>query len=83
MRQNWVRVNRSKEERNDVEEKQEARKVRRKFTPEQKSEIFKDIERGRTIKEGLESIGYLILCIGSGSGNWKSECVARCATGAR
>ena len=33
-------------------EKQEARKVRRKFTPEQKFEILKDIERGRT--EGLE-----------------------------
>ena len=36
-----------------MEEKQEARKVRRKFSPEQKFEILKDIERGRTIKEGL------------------------------
>jgi transposase-like protein len=36
-----------------MEEKQEARKVRRKYTPEQKFEILKDIERGRTIKEGL------------------------------
>ena len=29
------------------------RKVRRKFTPEQKFEILKDIEQCRTIKEGL------------------------------
>lgn len=29
------------------------KKVRRKFTPEQKFEILKDIERCRTIKEGL------------------------------
>jgi transposase-like protein len=36
-----------------MEEKQEAKKVRRKFTPEQKFEILQDIERGRTIKEGL------------------------------
>ena len=36
-----------------MEEKQEVRKVRRKFTPEQKFEILKDIERCRTIKEGL------------------------------
>ncbi len=32
----------------------EARKVRRVFTPEQKFEILKDIERCGTIKEGLE-----------------------------
>ena len=48
-------MSRSKEEGNDMEEKQEARKVRRKFTAEQKFEILKDIERGRTIKEGLET----------------------------
>jgi transposase-like protein len=30
------------------------RKARRIFTPEQKFEILKDIEGGRTIKEGLE-----------------------------
>jgi transposase-like protein len=36
-----------------MEEKQEARKVRRIFTPEQKFEILKDIERCQTIKEGL------------------------------
>lgn len=36
-----------------MDEKQEVGKVRRKFTPEQKFEILKDIERGRTIKEGL------------------------------
>ena len=54
MRQKWgKKVSRSKEERNDMEEKQEAKKVRRKFTPEQKFEILQDIERGRTIKEGL------------------------------
>ena len=54
MRQNWgKKVSRSEEEGNDMEEKQEARKVRRKFTPEQKFEILQDIERGRTIKEGL------------------------------
>jgi transposase-like protein len=54
MRQNWgKKVSRSKEERDDMEEKQEARKVRRQFTPEQKFEILKDIERSATIKEGL------------------------------
>jgi transposase-like protein len=36
-----------------MEEKQEARKVRQKFTAEQKFEILKDIERCKTIKEGL------------------------------
>jgi transposase-like protein len=36
-----------------MEEKQEVRKVRRIFTPEQKFEILKDIERCKTIKEGL------------------------------
>jgi transposase-like protein len=36
-----------------MEEKQEGRKVRRKFIPEQKFEILKDIERCKTIKEGL------------------------------
>ena len=46
-------MSRSKEEGTDMEEKQEAKKVRRKFTPEQKFEILKDIERCRTIKEGL------------------------------
>jgi transposase-like protein len=40
-----------------MEEKQEAKKVRRKFTPEQKFEILQDIERGRTIKEGLAKHG--------------------------
>lgn len=32
----------------------EEKRVRRIFTPEQKFEILKDIERFRTIKEGLE-----------------------------
>jgi hypothetical protein len=32
----------------------EEKRVRRIFTPEQKFEILKDIERCRTIKEGLE-----------------------------
>jgi len=36
-----------------MEEQQEAKKVRRIFTPEQKLEILKDIERCQTIKEGL------------------------------
>ena len=36
-----------------MEEKQEAKKVRRIFTQEQKFEILKDIERCQTIKEGL------------------------------
>src|SRR5438128_7997297 len=36
-----------------MEEKREVRKVRRIFTPEQKFEILKDIERCKTIKEGL------------------------------
>lgn len=31
-----------------MEEKQEGRKVRRKFIPEQKFEILKDIERCKT-----------------------------------
>jgi transposase-like protein len=35
-----------------MEEKQ-AKKVRRIFTPEQKFEILKDIERSKTIREGL------------------------------
>jgi transposase-like protein len=35
----------------------EQRKVRRYFTPEQKFEILKDIEKCRTIKEGLERHG--------------------------
>jgi Transposase. len=38
-----------------MEEKADGgRKVRRIFTAEQKFEILKDIERSRTIKEGLE-----------------------------
>jgi transposase-like protein len=36
-----------------MDEKQEGKMVRRKFTPEQKFEILKDIERCKTIKEGL------------------------------
>ena len=36
-----------------MEEKQEAKRVRRIFTPEQKFEILKGIERCKTIKEGL------------------------------
>ena len=35
-------------------EREGANKVRRVFTPEQKFEILKEIERCRTIKEGLE-----------------------------
>lgn len=34
-------------------EREEAKKVRRIFTAEQKFEILKDIERHHTIKEGL------------------------------
>lgn len=37
-----------------MEENEGGRKVRRHFTPEQKFEILKDIERSKTIKEGLE-----------------------------
>jgi transposase-like protein len=36
-----------------MEDKHEAKKVRRIFSAEQKFEILKDIERCRTIKEGL------------------------------
>ncbi len=36
-----------------MEAKQETMRVRRKFTAEQKFEILKDIERCRTIQEGL------------------------------
>src|SRR2546422_582589 len=46
------KVSRSKEARNDMEEKQEVRKVRRIFTPEQKLDILKDIQRCATLKEG-------------------------------
>src|SRR6266568_3229957 len=54
MRQKWgKKVRRSEEERNEMDGKMGERKVRRTFTPEQKFEILKDIERCRTIKEGL------------------------------
>jgi len=36
-----------------MEERQEGKKVRRIFSPEQKFEILKDIEGGKTIKVGL------------------------------
>ena len=36
-----------------MEEKEEGKKVRRIFTPEQKFEILKDFERCKTVKEGL------------------------------
>ena len=50
MRQKWDnKVSRSKEDRNDMEEKQEAKKVRWIFTPEQKFQIVKDIERCKTV----------------------------------
>ena len=52
MRQKWGKeVSRSKEEENDMEGKMEEKKVRRIFTPEQKFEIVKDIERCKTITE--------------------------------
>ena len=54
MREKWgKKVSRSKEARNDMEEMEEGKKVRRIFTAEQKFEILKDIERCKTIKEGL------------------------------
>ena len=37
-----------------MEERQEGKKVRRIFTAEQKFEILKEIERCKTIKEGLD-----------------------------
>ena len=45
-------MSRSREERDDMEEKQEAKKVRRVFSPAQKFEILKDIQRDATINEG-------------------------------
>jgi hypothetical protein len=46
MRQQWGKeVSRSNEGRNDMEENQEEKKVRRSFKPEQKCEILKDIHR--------------------------------------
>ncbi len=47
----------------------EEKKVRRVFTPEQKYEILKDIERCATIKEGLEKhrIHYSMY------GKWKRQ----------
>jgi hypothetical protein len=49
------------------------KKVRRIFTPEQKFEILKDIERCRTIKEGFDNTNWRNRCITSGSGSWKWE----------
>ena len=40
-----------------MEERQEGKKVRRLFSPEQKFEILKDIERCQTVKEGLAKHG--------------------------
>jgi hypothetical protein len=57
MRQKWdKKVSHSKEERNDMEEKQEAKKVRWIFTPEQKFEIVKDIERCKTVPTALGAV---------------------------
>jgi hypothetical protein len=39
-------------------EREGANKARRIFTPEQKFEILKDIERCETIKEGLARISH-------------------------
>ncbi len=44
-------MSRSEEGTNDMEEKQEARKVRRKFTSEQKFEILKDIENAPSLSQ--------------------------------
>jgi hypothetical protein len=72
MRQKWgKKVSRSKEARNEMEEKQEARKVRRILTPEQKFEILKDIDRCKTIKKDWRSISWLNRCTTSGSDSWK------------
>ncbi len=62
-----------------MEEKQEARKVRRIFTPEQKFEILKDIQRCATIKEGLERhrIAHSLYL------KWKRQLVPSDSTGLR
>jgi hypothetical protein len=54
MLQKWgKKVSPSKEPRNDMEDKQEAKTVRRIFTPEQKLEILEKYRALETIKEGL------------------------------
>jgi hypothetical protein len=52
-------------------EREEAKKVRRIFTAEQKFEILKDIERCKTIKEGLGKHQLANRCTTSGSDSWK------------
>ena len=51
-----------------MEEMQEAKEVRRIFTPEQKFEVLKDIERAKTIKEDRPSTSWRNRCITSGNG---------------
>jgi hypothetical protein len=64
-------VSRYKKARNDMEEGQEVKKVRRIFTPEQKFEILKDIERCKQSKKDWRSISWLNRCTTSGSDSWK------------
>ena len=49
-------MSRSEEARNDMEEAQEVKKVRRIFTPEQKFELLKDIELARRSRKDWQSI---------------------------
>ena len=61
-----------------MEEKQEEKKVRRIFTAEQKFEILKDIERCKTIKEGLvkhSAGGFGVLQVEAAVGGWSAGIV--------
>ena len=59
-----------------MEEKADGKKkVRRIFTPDQKFEILKDIERCKTIKEGLtrHQLADSVYYNGSASSRWEFE----------
>jgi hypothetical protein len=66
-----------------MEERQEVRKVRRIFSPEQKFEILKDIERCQTIKEGLAKHRLADSVYYNGSGSWRWGFEHRCETAGR
>ena len=60
-----------------MEVEQEAKKVRRIFTPEQKFEILKTSSGVRRSKRDCQSINLPNRCITSGSGSWRWECERR------
>ncbi len=64
-------------------EREGASKVRRRFTPEQKFEILKDIEGCETIKEGLAKHQLADSVYRNGSGSWRLGFERRCETAGR